>query len=62
MLEVVPKTEDALGDEGVTDNKDFNWENAKKVFSCVGFLQINLVVVYFLEYTITTSFTIACGQ
>lgn len=50
-----------MGNEGVTDNADLNWVNIKKVTSAVGFLQINLVVVYFLEYTITTSFTIACG-
>lgn len=33
-----------------------------RVFSRVGLLMSNLSLVYFLEYTITTSFTVANAQ
>ena len=33
-----------------------------RVFSKVGLIMSNLALVYFLEYTITTSFTVANAQ
>ena len=47
--------------QGVDDNKGFTTENVKRVLGIVGFLMSQLSVVYFLEYMITTSFTIACA-
>ena len=49
-----------LENEGVADNKKFTCENVVKIFKRVGLLMANLSIVYFLEYTITTSFTVAC--
>ena len=46
----------------MADNKGFTCENIKRVFSRVGFTMGNLSIVYFLEYTITTSFTVACAH
>lgn len=54
--------EKLLEDEGVVDNKGFTWANTTRIFSNVGLLMINLSLVYFLEYTITTSFTVACAS
>ena len=48
-----------LVEEGVVDNKGFTCENVSKVGKRVGPLMSNLAIVYFLEYTITTSFTVA---
>ena len=53
---------DNLDEQGVVDNKDFTWNNLSRVGKKVGLLMSNLSVVYFMEYTITTSFTIACRQ
>ena len=51
-----------LEEEGVVDNVGFSCENVGRVFSSVGLLMSNLSLVYFLEYTITTSFTVANAQ
>lgn len=51
-----------LEEEGVKDNVGFSCENVGRVFSKVGLLMSNLSLVYFLEYTITTSFTVANAQ
>jgi len=51
-----------LDEVGVVDNKGFTWVNVKKVAGKVGMLMSNLSLVYFLEYTITTSFTVACAS
>ena len=48
--------------QGVDDNKGFTTENVKRVLGIVGFLMSNLSLVYFLEYMITTSFTVACAS
>jgi hypothetical protein len=52
----------ALQNEGVSDNKDFNCVNCQRVAGKMSFLMGNLSFVYFLEYMITTSFTIACAS
>ena len=48
-----------LDEEGVVDNVGFTCENVGRVFGKVGHIMANLSLVYFLEYTITTSFTVA---
>ena len=55
-------TDTNLEEEGVKNNVNFSCENVGRVFKKVGFLMSNLSLVYFLEYTITTSFTIANAQ
>ena len=51
-----------MEEEGVKDNVGFSCENVGRVFGKVGLLMSNLSLVYFLEYTITTSFTVANAQ
>ena len=51
-----------LENEGVSDNKGFTCANVCRVLHKVGLLMANLSIVYFLEYTITTSFTVACNS
>ena len=51
-----------LEEEGVKNNVGFSCENVGRVFRRVGLLMSNLSLVYFLEYTITTSFTVANAQ
>ena len=51
-----------LEEEGVKNNVGFSCENVGRVFSKVGLLMSNLSLVYFLEYTITTSFTVPNAQ
>ena len=48
-----------LENVGVHDNLSFTWVNVKGVLSRAGLLMSNLSLVYFLEYTITMSFTVA---
>ena len=50
-----------LASEGVADNLSFTCENMNNVLKKVGFTMAQLSIVYFLEYTITTSFTVACA-
>ena len=47
-----------LADEGVIDNQGLSFINVGTVLSKVGLLMSNLSFVYFLEYVITTSFTV----
>lgn len=64
VTELTKQTKDGnenLEEEGVVDNKGFTCENVGLVMSKVGALQSNLAIVYFMEYTITTSFTVACA-
>ena len=49
-----------LEEEGVVDNEGFSCANVARLGKKVGFLMSNLAIVYFLEYTIITSFTVAC--
>ena len=51
-----------LEEEGVVDNKGFTKENMGIVLGKVGHIMANLALVYFLEYTITTAFTVACAE
>jgi hypothetical protein len=47
-----------LENDGVTDNVALSRTNLAIVFNKVGLLMSNLAFVYFLEYAITTSFTV----
>ena len=49
-----------LEEEGVVDNEGFSCANVARLGRKVGSLMSNLAIVYFLEYTILTSFTVAC--
>ena len=51
-----------LVEEGVVDNTDLSCDSFSRITCRVGFLLFNLTMVYYLEYTITTSFTVPNGQ
>lgn len=48
-----------LESAGVDENKTLTWKNFKKVFSKVGWLMMQIGIVYFLSVMCTTSFTVA---
>lgn len=58
----VVQGEESLTESGVVDNEALSWINAKRVYSKVGLLITNLALVYFLEYLITTSFTVVSAR
>ena len=58
----VNEEEANLAEVGVVDNEILNWANAKCVYKKVGLLITNLALVYFLEYLITTSFTVVSAR
>ena len=62
VSDIARQTSDHLEKEGVTDNLSFSWPVFVNIMSKVGLTMSNLSIVYFLEYTITTSFTIANAQ
>lgn len=47
-------------EKGVTDNTELTAKSASYILRREGLVMSNLVLVYFFEYSITTSFGLAC--